>query len=162
MRRPVPLIVLKRLILLGLVWLVLTGGDAEGLLLGALAVPLAAWLSLRLLPPDRPLRLGVLAGMLPHFLWRSLLGGGDVAWRAFHPRLPLKPGWRRLPVRLPAGATAVLGGEFSLMPGTLVAGCDQGRLLVHMLDTDQPIEETVRLEEAKLAAVLASPEERPR
>lgn len=146
---------LKRLALLAAVWLGLTGASLDGLAVGAVGVPLAAWLSLRLLPPSGPLRPLRLLRMLPGFFWHSLVGGIDVAWRACHPRLPLRPGWRALPVALPDGGKVTLGAEFSLMPGTLVAGSDGDRLLIHVLDRDQDVEAPLRREEARLGAALS-------
>jgi multicomponent Na+:H+ antiporter subunit E len=139
----------RRLVLFAGLWLVLTRGEA--LLLGAAAVPATCWLSLRLLPPLRPVRLWPLLAMAPVFVWRSLLGGLDVARRALDPRLPLNPGWVEIPVDLPDGGKVALGGELSLMPGTLAAGSEGGRLLVHVLDRDQDVSAAVRAEAARLA-----------
>lgn len=150
------LVVAKRALLLALVWLALTSAAKDGLAIGALAVAAATFLSLRLLPPSQPVRLWRLGLLLPGFLWRSLLGGMDVVWRACHPRLPLRPGWLALPSALPDGGKAVLGGEFSLMPGTLVAGSRQGRLLVHLLDCGQDHAPALRREEARLARTFSA------
>jgi hypothetical protein len=91
---------------------------------GALAAGLAASVSLRLVPPRRrtvqPLKI---VKLMPGFLWASFLGGLDVIWRAFHPRMPLNPGWIVHRSRLPSSAARVaLGSDLSLMPGTLAAG----------------------------------------
>lgn len=146
----------KRTVLLAGLWVGLVGADPEGLVAGALAVPVAAWLSLNLLAPQRPLRLLRLGALVPGFLWRSVAGGIDVAWRAFHPRMPLHPGWISVPVSLPDGGRVALGTEVSLMPGTLSAGAHGGRLLIHVLDTRAQVAEAVRLDEARLASVLSS------
>ena len=92
--------------------------------------------------------------MLPGFLWRSLMGGVDVARRVFDPRMPLMPGWKIVRTRLPDGGKVALGGEFSLMPGTLVAGAKGDRLLIHMLDTRQDIAGQIAHEEAAFERVL--------
>lgn len=141
--------------LLAVVWLVLAGAGGAALLAGLLAVPAATWMSLRLLPPRGGLRLGRLLVLLPGFLWRSLLGGVDVAWRVFHPGLPIRPGWLKEPVALTDGGKVVLGAELSLMPGTLVAGSDGPRLLVHVLDTRHHTAEAVHVEETRIAALMA-------
>ena len=138
----------RRLLLFSALWLILTGGEAW--LLGAVVVPAACWLSFRLLPPVRPLRLLRVVAMAPGFLRLSLLGGIDVARRALDPRLPLNPGWVPVEVDLPDGGKVLLGGEMSLMPGTLVAGSDGRRLLIHVLDRDQAVEGTARAEAARL------------
>jgi multicomponent Na+:H+ antiporter subunit E len=153
------LLAARRALLMALVWFILAGPDPEALLPGVLAVGAATWLSLRLLPPVGWVRLARLLLLLPGFLWRSLVGGADVAARAFHPRMPLSPGWVEVPSRLPGGGRAVLGGTFSLMPGTLVAGTRRGRLLVHCLDRRQPVERAVEAEEAAFGSALARPAE---
>jgi multicomponent Na+:H+ antiporter subunit E len=135
--------ILHRALLLCGVWVVLTGAEAKGLALGAVAVPAALWMSLRLLPAGSPLRLWRLARHLPRFLAGSLRGGIDVARRALAPRLRLAPGWVEVPLDLPPGGRAAMGGELSLMPGTLAAGSRQDRLLVHVLDTDAGFERTI-------------------
>jgi multicomponent Na+:H+ antiporter subunit E len=149
-------IVVKRLVLLGLVWLAVTGAEAEALVLGLAVVPAATALSLRLMPPGaRRVSLVVLARLAPGFLARSVQGGVDVARRALDPRLPLSPGWVTVPSRLPPGAArVVVGGEFSLLPGTLVAGSRGGALLVHALDTGQDVAGDVARAEAGLLAAL--------
>lgn len=138
----------RRLTFFAALWLILTRDEAVPL--GVAVVPAASWLSLKLLPATRPVRLLALLVMAPRFVRRSLLGGVDVARRALDPRLPLNPGWIEIPIDLPDGGRVALGGELSLMPGTLAAGSDRGRLLVHVLDRDQDIEGAVRAEEASL------------
>lgn len=59
-------------------------------------------------PKEYKLRLTTVVGQAPGFLWRSLLGGIDVAFRAFHPRLPISPAWLVYPVRLSPGTPRVL------------------------------------------------------
>jgi multicomponent Na+:H+ antiporter subunit E len=113
---------LHRTLLLGGVWVVLAGTEPKGLAIGALAVPVAVWLSLKLIPAHHGLSVWRLARHLPTFLLGSLSGGADVARRALSPRLRLRPGWVEVPVALPDGGRAVMGGDLSLMPGTLAAG----------------------------------------
>jgi len=144
----------RRGIPLAVIWLVLAGAGGEALVVGAIMVPLATWLSLCLLPGSVPLRFGPLLALFPRFVWQSLIGGMDVARRAFHPRLPIRPGRLRIAVDLPEGGRVALGGELSLMPGTLAAGCDGDRLLVHVLDLDHDIESVVQEEERRVRGTL--------
>lgn len=69
------------------------------LVVGATAVASAVIISVTLVPP-----LGLVGrevmGVVPFFLWHSLNGGVDVAWRAFHPRLPITPELIEYPLRL--------------------------------------------------------------
>lgn len=143
-----------RCLLLGGVWLVLTGAELKGLAVGAFAVPATTWLSLRMMPPRQPLRVWRLVLHLPSFLAGSVLGGLDVARRALAVHMPLKPGWVEAPARLPDGGRVFLGGELSLMPGTLAAGMYRDRLLVHLLDTGAGFENAIPREEAAIAAML--------
>lgn len=125
---------LVRTALFASAWLVLTEGNPSAWVFGVLAVPAAAALSLWLLPPEHPIKLRRVIAILPKFLWESVKGGVDVAWRAFKPRMPIAPGWVVVPVALPDTAQVVLSAELSLMPGTLVAGTQDQQLLVHVLD----------------------------
>lgn len=147
----------RRFMLLFLIWFALAGIDPAAFFPGIVAVLAASWVSLRLLPPVSSLRLWRFALLLPGFLWRSCLGALDVARRALDPRMPLTPGWLEIPCSLSPGGRAALGGAFSLMPGTLVAGTRQGCLMVHCLDTGQPVQAAVEADEKAFAAGIAPP-----
>lgn len=126
------------------------------LAIGGLAAIWATWVSLRLLPPaPGRLRWGALARLAVHFLWQSVVAGLDVALRAFHPRLPLRPGFMAYPVRLPPGqGRAAFGAFTSLMPGTLPVGTDSDDTLVyHCLDLDQPVATNLARDERLLTRV---------
>ncbi|MFC7704725.1 Na+/H+ antiporter subunit E [Plastorhodobacter daqingensis] len=156
---PLPGAVLRRLAAFATLWLVLAGAAPDALAFGVPVAALATWMSFALLPAGPPLRLGRGLRALPHFLWRSVVGGVDVAQRAFHPRLPLDPGWAKVRVPLGGGARVALGAELSLMPGTLVAGSAGDRLLIHMLDRSQDIEGAVALEAGRLAEIAGAAQE---
>ena len=145
---------MHRLLLLSAVWLVLGGVDGKALAMGALAVPAATWLSLRLLPGRLHLSPWRVLRHFPTFIRDSLLGGIDVARRALSPRMPLSPGWVEVPVRLPDGGRVALGAELSLMPGTLAAGVRGDKLLVHLLDTGAGFEDAIPREEAAIAEMI--------
>lgn len=133
-----------------------TAALVPDLLVGLLAVLWATWVSLRLLPPTtRRVRWGALPRLGVHFLWQSVVGGVDVALRAFHPRLPLRLGFLAWPFGLPPGpGRAVFGAITSLMPGTLPVGTDRDHALVyHCLDLDQPIAAGLGRAEALLARI---------
>lgn len=138
-----------RMVLLAPVWLVLTGGAADGWLPGLAVLVLAAAVSL--LPPAAPAwrwrPLG-LCRFIPFFLWHSLRAGLDVARRALHPDLPLAPGLVSHRWRLPPGPARVFfANTVSLLSGTLSVGFGAERLTIHVLDTGRPWQaELVRLE----------------
>lgn len=136
-------------------WIVLTGGSIEGLPFGAAAALGGALLGDRLGYSRRRVKLSRLPMLAPGFLYKSLAGGLDVAWRAFHPKLPIRPGWLTYRSAMPEGAPrVVLSGEVTLMPGSLVAGSRRGELLIHALDTAMPIVQTIRAEEERLGSAV--------
>ena len=117
---------------------------------GLAAVCGATWVSLRLLPPKGSrLKFGSLVTLAASFLRQSAVSGADVAWRALSPSLNLKPGFVVCPLRLPAGGQRnAFCALSSLMPGTLPTGTnEQGALLVHCLDTRQPVAANLSAEE---------------
>jgi multicomponent Na+:H+ antiporter subunit E len=135
-----------------------SAGDAgwTDLVVAVLATVAATWASLRLLAPTPGrIRFGALVKLAARFLWQSLVGGVDVARRAFHPRLPLDPGYLAYPVRLPGGPRRdAFGALTSLMPGTLPVGTDADDALVyHCLDLRQPVSAGLARDEALMADV---------
>jgi multicomponent Na+:H+ antiporter subunit E len=145
----------RRFAMYFVLWLVIA---QEALLVGILAAGLATYISLRLLPAQRsavrPLRVLKLA---PGFFWASLLGGLDVIWRAFHPRMPLNPGWIVYQSRLPTAAARVaLGSDVSLMPGTLAAGGREKALYIHCLDVEQTADRQIAREENRVGQSIGA------
>jgi multicomponent Na+:H+ antiporter subunit E len=138
-------------------WLVLSGGGLAGLAFGLPAAALAARASLRLLPPGRgALRPGPALRLALDSLRAALAAGLDIARRAFDPRLPIRPGMVAVPLHLPPGpgrdGFRLLA---SLQPGSLPVGLDAaGRLLVHALDTGQPVAAEMQAAEAHFAAAI--------
>ncbi len=127
--------VVLRALLFSLLWWALTDGTAGSWWIGAPAVAGAVIISVMLVPP-----LGLVwrevMGFVPFFLWHSLKGGVDVAWRAFHPRMPITPELIEYPLRLPPGLSQVtMINITSLLPGTLSAEIEGQVLKVHVLDS---------------------------
>jgi multicomponent Na+:H+ antiporter subunit E len=146
-----------RAILFFCFWLMIAGYDPADLPIGLIAAALAAWTSLRLLPPAKvKLRLLALVTFALHFMRQSVSAGVEVAWRAFSPRLPLDPGFVVYPCRLrSAGARSAFCAVSSLLPGTLPAGADEdGVLLVHCLDVGQPVTANLAAEEALFSRAI--------
>jgi len=139
------------------IWCVLTGGDAADLVVGAVTALAAVWTSLHLLPPGTSrVRPSALAGLVLRFLWQSVVAGADVARRALDPRLPLHPGFVVYPVGLPPGpARNMFTTLVSLLPGTVPTGsAENGGLLIHCLDVEQPVARQLAAEEALFARVI--------
>jgi multicomponent Na+:H+ antiporter subunit E len=140
------------------IWLVMAGAHVADLPAAVVAVVLATWASLRLLPPGGPrISVPAVARLVLDFLYQSVVAGVDVARRALDPRLPLKPGFVTYPIGLPPGAARnIFTTLTSLLPGTVPAA-DEGRKLVyHCLDLDQPVFSQLAAEEAALARTLRS------
>lgn len=120
--------------LFSLIWWIFADGTAASWWIGAPAVLLAVTASTVLVPPT-PFIWYEFLRFVPFFLLRSLLGGADVAWRAFHPRIPIAPELIDYPFRLPPGLPRVfMANTVSLLPGTLSAALDRSVLKVHVLD----------------------------
>ncbi|MBK5940505.1 DUF1576 domain-containing protein [Halochromatium roseum] len=121
------------------------GGSAQiaaDLAIALIATAMATWISLWVLPPSsRPWHLRALMSLIGRFLVQSVVGGIDVARRAFDPRLPLRPGYIVFTTRLRrAHQRAILQTFASASPGAIAAGTDaEGRLVFHCLDTRTPV-----------------------
>jgi multicomponent Na+:H+ antiporter subunit E len=138
-------------------WIVVAGAKPADLVMGIVAAACATAASLFLiLPRGGGLRLWPLTLLVGRFLWQSVAAGIDVARRALDPRLPLKPGFIVYVTGLPSGtARETFTALMSLLPGTLPAGADtEGRLIIHCLDTAQPVASQLASEEASLTRVL--------
>ena len=123
-----------RVVLFAGMWWTLTDGAADSWLIGAPVVLLAALVSVMLVPPFSWSATRIVR-FVPFFLWHSLSGGVDVAWRALHPRLPISPRLFDHRWRLPPGPPRVLmANTVSLLPGTLSAELGEQYLRVHVLD----------------------------
>lgn len=125
-----------RVVLLGGLWAVLSGGELDSWLFGVPAVALAAYASRWLAPVGAGWRLSAagLARFVPFFLWKSLSGGTDVARRAFSPRMSLDPEVTAYEFRLPEHpARRFMAIVVSLLPGTLSTEVRGGSLEVHAL-----------------------------
>jgi multicomponent Na+:H+ antiporter subunit E len=125
------------------IWLVMAGWSPWNAVVGVAAAALAAWAGGILLPPaGRRLSLVRVSRFAAGFVWQSVAGGVDVAWRVFQPKMPLRPGIVRVAPRLAAGTPRLLfRGLASLQPGSLACGVDdEGYLLFHCLDTREDVE----------------------
>jgi multicomponent Na+:H+ antiporter subunit E len=139
-------------------WLVLAGVNPGDLPAAAVAVAAATWTSLRLMPPrGSRLSLPGIARLALHFPRQSLMAGVDIARRAFDPRLPLRPGFVTVSLRLPPGTRRdAFCACASLLPGTLPTDTnDDGTLLVHCLDVGQPVAAQMAADELVFARTMS-------
>ena len=148
--------ILRGLCLL-VIWLVLSGLKPLDVAAGAVIAGVAAWISVRLLPPGalrvHPFGLAI---YLLRMMRQSITAGIDVAWRALDPRLLLRPGFITYRSRLaPGTAQSVFCTMTSLLPGTLPCRSEaKGVLIVHCLDVTQPVMEQLAAEEARFVRAL--------
>lgn len=140
-------------------WIVLAGTGLKDLAAGLVTAILAAWLSLRLLPPGEwTLRPAAALLLFLRFLWQSVVAGVTVARIAFSPSMALKPGMVDYRTALPPGNRRFLFMTYaSLLPGTLPTGTgEDDRITVHALDCSQPVEQQLADEERRLGAAIAA------
>ena len=142
-------------------WLVITGANAGALMIGVPVIALATWASLRI---DARQRHRVsLAGafrFVGFFLYESLRGGFDVARRTLRPKLDIRPGFVQYECTLPGGRPRLLFASCaSLLPGTLTAEMHDRRLIVHLLDTESPVEGELRALEETIAGMFSLSQE---
>lgn len=137
-------------------WLVLAGTDPKGLPFGMPAACLATWASLALLPPAAMPRLLPTLRLAGRTVAETVFAGIDIARRAFHPDLPLRPGLLFHDLQLPPGmARDGFRALASLQPGALPAGLEgANRLAVHVLDTDLPVTRDLAASEELLAKAV--------
>ncbi len=150
-----PLDIAIRAGLFAALWWALNEGDNAAWTLGVPVVLLATLLSVAILPRLgwRFSPLGLLRFTL-YFLRESLLSSVDVASRVFRPQMPLQPGLLRYPLRLPADSSRVLlANVTSLLPGTFCTDLEGDELVVHALDTDLPVRESLHHIEELIAAM---------
>ncbi len=140
-------------------WVILIGFGPVDLVVGLITAAAATWTSLRLLPPQPGrVRLTALLSLIPHLLWKSVVASVDVARRALDPRLPLRPGFIAYRVGFtPGPACNVFAAITSLMPGTVPCADEDGTLVYHCLDVEQPVVEELAEEERRLTQTRKGP-----
>jgi len=140
-----------------LIWWFLTDGAASSWWFGIPAVMLAVITSTALLPPVH-LVWHECIKFIPFFLTRSLTGGMDVAWRAFHPCMPIEPDLVAYSLRLPSGLPQVfMSNTVNLLPGTLSVSLEQNTMTVHILDRRKDFLKELELVEDRVARLFGIP-----
>lgn len=146
-----------RLLWLAALWWLLAGEDRASWSIDApLVLVLAAW------PPDDAggaaarLQPSPLPVFVPLFVWRTLVGSCDVAWRALHRRLPFDPVVVDYTLRLPAqGPPRVFFANcINRHPGTLTASWHGDVLRVHVLTSGPQAMAELRALERQVALLF--------
>ncbi len=122
-------------------WLLLTEARTDSWIIGIPVVVAAALASTQWSRgPGWRWRPSVLLSLVPRFIWYSIVGGIDVAWRSCHPRLPIAPQIIAYRSHLPEGTALVfLINIINLLPGSVVADIRGDTLTLHVLDGRQSI-----------------------
>ncbi len=145
---------------LGVAWWAVAEGDPAMWGYGAAVVPLVTAATFAVAPPTgrrlRPARRAVPAARLTGwFLWRSLVGGADVALRAVRTPVATDPVVVTARLTLPPGAPRVLCATLStLMPGALSVDLADDLLVLHVIDRALPATAQLAELERRIAAVL--------
>lgn len=130
-------------------WLLFTNGAMASWLVGLPAISCAAWAYTRL-NTSVSIRISTigLAYFVPFFLWESLRGGADVAFRTLAPRMRVHPAFRSYRTGLKTvSARTFFTYCVSLLPGTLAADLHDEWLEIHLLNSESdPSAELAKLE----------------
>jgi multicomponent Na+:H+ antiporter subunit E len=146
-------------------WLILIGCNVTDLVIGMATAAWATIVSILLLPvSDRQISPFAFAKLCVRLPWQSLVAGADVARRALDPRLPLQPGFITYATGLADGpGRNAFRAIMSLQPGTLpVSVAKSGVMLIHCLDTSQPIVAQLADEEASFLQLTKGGAKRPK
>lgn len=145
---PMPLFTL----VLVVTWLLLVNSlHPRLILLGVIFAMVIAWVSSRFLPAAPKIH-SWSTGLrfLPVFLWDIVVANVQVAIIILRVNKPLRSAWLEIPLDMrDPFAMSALASVISLTPGTVSARFDTERrvLLVHALDTADPVAEVARMKE---------------
>lgn len=145
-----------RTVFFAVLWAVLTEGEG---LLSVWTLPgvfVGVVVSL-LLCPARDCKWGFLPTVrfIPYFLWHSLLGGLDVAYRALSPWSRVRPEILEFPFVLEKEPARVFFmWTVSLLPGTAGVDLQEDTARIHVLDTGLADIESLRGLESRIAGIF--------
>lgn len=147
---------ISRTAIFAFTWVILTEGTLDSWVVGLPAIVIALFVDYRLSQGDR-IRWS-LFGLTVYtlsFLKFSIIGGLDVVWRAYHPRMPLSPAIIEYPLRLSSSsARQLFMSTVSLLPGTLSVEIGEKKMIIHVLDARRPFDQELKLIEARVGAVF--------
>lgn len=147
---------ISRTVIFAFTWIVLTKGALDSWVVGLPTIVIALFIDYRLSRGERNRwsLIGLIVYILS-FLKFSIIGGLDVVWRAYHPRMPLSPAIIEYPLRLRSlSARQLFMSTVSLLPGTLSVEIGEKNLIVHVLDARRPFDQELKLIESRVAAIF--------
>ncbi len=134
-----------RIVIFAFIWWGLSAGILDQIILVFILVLASALLSILLVPPQKISTHGLLK-FIPFFIRLSVMGGIDVASRAFKPSMPLKTGFIKYHLKLIHPTARILFVWIvSLLPGTASVSLENQTLHIHVLD--QKLDHDFRLKE---------------
>ena len=146
-----------RLMLFALTWWVIAEGQLREPLISLSCILIAAGVSVWLWPPlDWRWNALHILRFIPWFLWNSILGGVDVARRAFKFRMDLNPGIIEIKSRLTERPRLLFIWTVSLLPGTASISLEGETVYIHALDVRVGTKEMLRELERRLGRLLKS------
>ncbi|MFN4133117.1 MAG: Na+/H+ antiporter subunit E [Candidatus Hadarchaeales archaeon] len=90
-----------------------------------------------------PSRIAYFLAYIPYYLWAEIKAHADVIYRIIHPKMPIKPGIVKVPVKVKSdfGVTAV-ADSITMTPGTLSVETGPDAIYVHWINvrTTEPEE----------------------
>jgi multicomponent Na+:H+ antiporter subunit E len=143
-----------RWIIFALIWWGLSMGKISQPFLIMFVITISAALSSLLIPPQN-IRITGIIRFTPFFIRLSVLGGLDVASRAFRPSMPLNTGFMNYNLKL-ANSTArvIFVWVVSLLPGTASVQLVGENLRIHVLDQELSHKQRLRELEKHVAALF--------
>jgi multicomponent Na+:H+ antiporter subunit E len=119
-----------------MIWWILTEGEAMFSAWTLVGTGLSVAITVLLWPPGSwTLRFWPLIRFVPFFMWHSLLGGMDVAYRALCPAAHVRPQTIAFSFTLQKEIARVFFiWAVSLLPGTAAIGLDKDVATIHILD----------------------------
>jgi multicomponent Na+:H+ antiporter subunit E len=121
---------------LALVWSVQLPDVIAGLIIASILMLLFG----NIFPADfskilQPRRFLWFLAYIPVFLWHVIKSNLDVAYRVFHPEMPINPGIVKVKTDLKTEvAKTLLANSITLTPGTLTVDCIDDNLYVHWIN----------------------------
>ena len=145
-----------RLMIFAVLWWGLSSGVMTQQLLIFFVITVSAALSSLLIPPQKISIFGIFK-FSPFFIRLSILGGLDVASRAFKPSMPLKTGFISYNLNLThPTARVIFVWVVSLFPGTAGVQLVDRYLRIHVLDQDLSHNQRLRELEQHVKALFRS------
>jgi len=146
---------LRLILVYSLIWFVLAGPAPASWIIGIPAVLLAVAVSIFLSPgPGFSFNSAAALLFIPSFITLSIMSGVDVLRRTFAPVPRINPGMVAYKTTLQGSARILLANMISLQPGTLSADLTEETILIHVLDTEMPVESNIRDLERRIARIF--------